>query len=179
MKKRAIIGISLLLTTLSSDAEVSNIVVPNLPTVQFHRMDNFFERTQRDSVNKAFTISADGTGFIKVSVNVINPFACGNDPQGKTDTSCLENRDDPNQKIYFQLYYKPCGFNPEQALTQTGSSSHSITLDQSKFNPSACNQVPGTTSGFLNFVRIKFLESQPKPLSGLYLTTINLTVSAV
>lgn len=180
MKNRAIILIPILFTSFLAYAEPTNIIVPDVPSIQFLRMDNPFERLHSNTINKPFTITADGTGFLQITTTVSNPFPCGEDPQGNPSVSCMENRDDPNQKIYFQLQYKPCGGIPTGILNLTKSDAavHTVQMDQTRFNPSICSESP-TNGGYLNFVRIKFLGTQPQPLSGIYLTTINLTVSAV
>lgn len=171
MKKAAIVALFLSASSLVIPS-IYSIVLPNIPNIQFTRIDNPIERLQRDSVQTKYDI-VSGTA-LNLTATVNNILSCGDDPQGKTDTSCMENRDDPRQKVYLEIYYKPCGFNPEQPLTATGSNSHTIT-----FKPTSCNQVPGTTNGFLDFVRIAYLQSQAPPTSGLYQTNINLTVSEV
>lgn len=172
-----IIILATLLGAASYCSALSNITLPNIPSTEFHRIDNPFERLQRDSYSHPYSITAEGSGILQVTATTNLPVPCGDDPQGEKNTSCLENTENANQKIYIQIAYKPCGFNPSIPLTKNNQSSVSIQLPADEFNPAACNQVPGTTNGSLTMTRIPFLRTQNPPISGLYNGDVTLTVS--
>lgn len=174
--------------TLSSFAALSNVTLPDIPTLKFYKITDYnAEKSQRQTISIPYEITADGSGDLNISVTVTHPGVngathCQADPQGDTKATCMENIDDGVQQVFYDLAYKPCGYIDQIPVSSNANDTVSITLSNpNQYHLSACQNDPTLTQGRLVLIRLPFPRTVPSydPSSGIYSSTITITTSNI